>query len=195
MIGHTVNLHVVLLSRQRPISIGKQLLPEKWDTWMGLRCCLIGDATKAAAKTAYTELHHGGDESPYKSSPLFGYCEERLQILLIGYVLRVAETMSYRTEEVLPYSGWSWWNRALRDTFCCPENSFFRAPNDPEIGSVLSITDHFEKAQALLPVFLTHTLCNWFISPFFSSLRSGGEKEINSMWNPEELSFIKRNRE
>lgn len=163
--------------------------------WMGLGFALLGKATRSAAKTAYTWLHYGGDESPFKFSPLFLYSEGRLQILLIGYCLRVAETMSYRTEEVEPFTGWSWWNRALRDTWVVPENSFFRAPDETDGNGVIAEMNHPERSRELLLVFLTHGLCNWFIDPFFKSLRNGGDLALNQMWNPEELLFIKRTRE
>lgn len=179
-------------------------------------------ASRAAAATAFAELQ--GDLS-LSTSPLFTYSESRLQvsyiirlrvclrdvfttcrdldsflqIVITGYVLRVAETMSYRTGEILGHTGWSWFNRALRDTFLVPSNTFFRLgpPTTPSLTGTAGPSTappadntEWELAQRLLPALLTHGLCNWFVK-FFNHLRAGGDKGINEMMHPEELSFVK----
>lgn len=152
-------------------------------------------ATSTAAKTAFAELHgHGPDESsPFFTSPLFQYSPARLQVLITGYCVRVAETMSYRTGEIPGHTGWSWFNRALRDTFLVPSNTFFRLEGTSG-GPRPQLDEEAALAELLLPVLLTHGLCNWFLK-FFNLMRAGGDKGINEMMHPGEISFEKIVRE
>lgn len=177
---------------QNPVNITTVLKKRAWTTSLAV-------ATRAAAETAYAELHGHGldDSSPFFKSPLFQYSMARLQILITGYCVRVAETMSYRTGKIPGHTGWSWFNRALRDTFLVPSNTFFRLdgpPNNTDAGPSPQLDEEAVLAELLLPVLLTHGLCNWFLK-FFNSMRAGGDKGFNDMMHPGEISFEKIVRE
>lgn len=177
---------------QNPVNITNVLKKRAWTTSLAVE-------TRAAADTAFSELHgHGSDDtSPFCKSPLFQYNMARLQVLITGYCVRVAETMSYRTGKIPAHTGWSWFNRALRDTFLVPSNTFFRLDGPPNItdgGPRPQLDEEAALAELLLPVLLTHGLCNWFLK-FFNSMRAGGDKGINEMMHPGEISFEKIVRE
>ena len=207
----SVNLSLSVTS-QTPKTIGPFLVDNKTKTWATR--LLVEEAHKAA-QMAHMQMHKGAEEYSepvvypdgqgpilntsdfHPDSELFGYNVPRLQILILGYVFRLAETMSYRPHGILTGTKWAYFDRALWDTFVGPKNSVFRQSPPPRSMDGFTEEKNQQRKQWAsrllnLKVCMTHGLCNWLVKDFFCLSKYGGLRGLNELHAPNQMPFIRR---
>lgn len=163
----------------------------------------VMEETRAAAEVAHKFLHWNDDradkDSSYKelwdtgSFPtLHSLSVGRLQLLLLGYIGRLIETISYRPDVTLTGTGFSYQDRALRDTIVGPSNSHFA------LGAIPDSCKDDDKPEWLMlnkavGVCFTHRLCFWLVEILRKPMKSNTShaKLLHDPDDTSQMPFVK----